>query len=76
MDIKIISKHVGGIVAMANLIGVTKGAVSQWDPVPVDRVLAVAEATGWQVTPHEIRPDIYPHPQDGLPDVMRCKEAA
>ncbi|ADE90807.1 hypothetical protein AC03_5290 [Escherichia coli 3-073-06_S3_C1] len=21
----------------------------------------------WEVTPHEIRPDIYPNPTDGLP---------
>ncbi|MBL2607392.1 Cro/Cl family transcriptional regulator, partial [Klebsiella pneumoniae] len=21
----------------------------------------------WQVTPHELRPDLYPNPTDGLP---------
>ncbi|ACI38640.1 hypothetical protein ECEC1846_1140 [Escherichia coli EC1846] len=25
----------------------------------------------WEVTPHEIRPDIYPNPTDGLP--VGCK---
>ncbi|MCV5295753.1 hypothetical protein OFC42_28600, partial [Escherichia coli] len=22
----------------------------------------------WSVTPHELRPDIYPNPNDGLPE--------
>lgn len=34
-------------------------------------VLAVSEAVNWQVTPHDLRPDLYPHPQDGLPPHMR-----
>jgi hypothetical protein len=32
--------------------------------VPADRVLELAKFTG--VTPHEIRPDLYPHPLDGI----------
>jgi DNA-binding transcriptional regulator YdaS (Cro superfamily) len=34
-------------------------------------VIAVSKAIDWQITPHELRPDIYPHPHDGLPDHMR-----
>ncbi|EBE6237586.1 helix-turn-helix domain-containing protein [Salmonella enterica] len=26
-----------------------------------------SECTGWRVTPHDLRPDIYPNPTDGLP---------
>ncbi|ENE14571.1 hypothetical protein ECP03047993_1333 [Escherichia coli P0304799.3] len=26
----------------------------------------------WEVTPHEIRPDIYPNPTDGLPCGNKC----
>jgi hypothetical protein len=30
-------------------------------------VLNAAAATDWQVTPHDWRPDLYPHPDDGMP---------
>ncbi|EMP2222809.1 TPA: helix-turn-helix domain-containing protein [Enterobacter hormaechei subsp. steigerwaltii] len=33
--------------------------------VPQNRVLSIYYATG--VTPHELRPDLYPNPTDGLP---------
>lgn len=36
-------------------------------PAPVLRVIAIARATGWKVTPHELRPEIYPNPTDALP---------
>lgn len=29
--------------------------------------LAIAKATSYQVTPHELRPDIHPTPTSGLP---------
>ena len=44
--------------------------ISMWlqrENLPADRVIDVAQATDWQVTPHELRPDLYPHPDDGLP---------
>jgi DNA-binding transcriptional regulator YdaS (Cro superfamily) len=34
-------------------------------------VIKVAEATEWKVTPHQLRPDLYPHPNDGLPENLR-----
>lgn len=64
---------------MSTTLGLSRGAVSQWDIVPAERVLAVAAATGWQVTPHELRPDIYPNPCDGLPahgDRRHCDRRA
>ena len=50
-------------------LGVTQSAVAQMvaSQVGAERVLKVAEATGWKVTPHEMRPDLYPHPEDGMP---------
>lgn len=30
-------------------------------------VIKWAAATGFKVTPHELRPDLYPNPRDGLP---------
>lgn len=56
----------------------TKQAAGGWKRIPADRVLAVARATHWQVTPHALRPDIYPNPTDGLPPevVEQQQEAA
>ncbi len=50
---------------------VTQGLIYQWlsglRKVSAEKVLSVSEATEWQVTPHELRPDIYPNPTDGIP---------
>lgn len=35
-------------------------------------VLAVCQAVDWQMIPHRLRPDLYPHPDDGLPEYMRA----
>jgi len=57
---------VGSAAALARLMGVTKMAVSHWrrSGVPPDRVRKIAEFTG--VTPHELRPDLYPFVTDAV----------
>ena len=57
----------GSARALGALIGVSIMAVALWrrKGVPAERVLPVFEVTG--VTPHELRPDLYPNPTDGLP---------
>jgi DNA-binding transcriptional regulator YdaS (Cro superfamily) len=64
---------------LAEQLKVTQGLIYQWlsghRQVSAEKVLAVCEATDWQVTPHELRPDIYPNPTDGLP-AERSGEAA
>lgn len=55
---------------LASMLGIKPMSVSRWKTrykgvVPADRVLAIYNATG--VTPHELRPDLYPNPTDGLP---------
>ncbi|EPE0615628.1 transcriptional regulator, partial [Escherichia coli] len=35
--------------------------------VPAEEVIPACEALDWGVTPHELRPDKYPNPTDGLP---------
>ena len=52
---------------IARLIGLPQQVVSRWangQQVPASRVLQLCEIMAWEVTPHELRPDI---PTDGLP---------
>jgi DNA-binding transcriptional regulator YdaS (Cro superfamily) len=48
-----------GVVAIevARKLGITPGAISQWDRVPAERVPAVEKATG--IPRHRLRPDLY-----------------
>jgi DNA-binding transcriptional regulator YdaS (Cro superfamily) len=67
--------------ALGEKFGKGQSIVSFWrircnGLVSSDYVLKVAEATEWQVTPHELRPDLYPHPDDGLPEAYRKRLAA
>ncbi|GER63374.1 hypothetical protein CSC35_0139 [Enterobacter hormaechei] len=43
--------------------------VNGWfkNKIPGELVLKVSKAVDWQVTPNELRPDLYPNPKDGLP---------
>lgn len=71
----------GGQTALARAIGVRQGNIWSWinrfgNKVPPESVLSVSAATEWRVTPHELRPDIYPHPHDGLPEHLRTAEVA
>lgn len=52
----------GGNTGIAARLGITSQAVSQWQRVPVERVLDMERATG--IPRHELRPDIYPPMQD------------
>lgn len=58
-----------GLSPLAKALGVSHQAVSKWqrDPVPAERVIPVARATDWRVTPHQLRPDLYPNETDALP---------
>ncbi|BAI36306.1 phage antirepressor Cro [Enterobacteria phage PPyecE_EH1910] len=60
--------------AIARYIGVTPQAVNLWfskNSVPSRFVLRVCELVEWKVTPHGLRPDLYPYPEDGIPDSLR-----
>lgn len=56
------AERVGGIVALAKALALTKGAVSQWERVPAEHVLAVEGLTGF--SRHVLRPDVF-GPQPG-----------
>ncbi len=53
-------KVAGGTAALARAINVTPQAISQWERVPAERVLAVEAATQDAVKRQELRPDLYP----------------
>lgn len=58
---------------IAKKIGCRQQTISLWlnKGVPDGKVLVFSEALGWVATPHDLRPDLYPHPCDGLPRAMR-----
>jgi len=64
----------GGASAVARLRGVTPWAVSKWARagVPAEQALWLAEQTGWRLTPHDLRPDLYPSPTDAIGDAKRA----
>jgi len=48
-------------------------SVANWiinNQVPADRVIQLCSLGNWAVTPHELRPDIYPNSTDGLPETV------
>ncbi len=64
-------KAAGSARALALKLGVSPMTVSYWQSrsegqVPAARVISIFQVTG--VTPHELRPDLYPSPSDGVAD--------
>lgn len=62
-------KIAGNAGVLARRIGVSHQAIHIWkvqfnSRIPEKRVLKIYTATG--VTPHEMRPDLYPNPNDGI----------
>lgn len=72
MDIKEIAAlhEPPGVVALSKALGLSRGAVSQWEIVPDGRVLDVCEMVEWRCTPHQLRPDLYPNPGDAMPRLI------
>jgi DNA-binding transcriptional regulator YdaS (Cro superfamily) len=51
------ARKLGGIVAMSQALGLSRGAASQWQEIPVDHVAKLEKLTG---IPREVlRPDIF-----------------
>lgn len=69
---------IGGFAAAARLLKLkTAWGVQKWrvDGVPPERVIALCGLCSWSVTPHELRPDIYPSRDDGLPPELKGRAA-
>lgn len=59
---------------LAEKHGVSQAMISKWARgvrVSGEVVLKFCSDSDWQVTPHELRPDLYPNSKDGLPPHMR-----
>ena len=57
ISIKEIAEKVGGVVALSKALGLSRGAVSQWQVVPLNRVKDVERITG--IPREELRPDFF-----------------
>lgn len=69
-------RRAGKAPRVAGLLNLKQQAVSKWvKKLPAGRVLDLSELTNWEITPHQLAPDLYPHPNDGLPEALRNKAA-
>ncbi|WP_175982569.1 YdaS family helix-turn-helix protein [Caballeronia zhejiangensis] len=60
----------GGARAVSQALGIGRISVYEWiykDRLPKDRVIQLAELTGWKYSPHALAPKLYPNPGDGKP---------
>ncbi|WP_339053574.1 YdaS family helix-turn-helix protein [Arsenophonus endosymbiont of Crataerina pallida] len=64
---KIMSRYTQAEIA--NYFGCKQQSVAQWfsRSIPSQRVIPLCEMLKWNITPHLLRPDIYPNPTDGIP---------
>lgn len=59
----------GGQTKVGEKLGLKQSAIGNWlarGRVPNDQVIALSAACNHKVTPHQLAPEIYPHPDDGL----------
>lgn len=57
-----VKKSVPSLASLARHLGITRGAIAQWDRVPAERIFVVARFTG--LSPEVIRPDLYEGDQE------------
>lgn len=69
---------IGNVSVAAEALGYKTawGLAKYGKVIPGDKVLQFASMANWVATPHELRADLYPHPDDGLPATMRAKATA
>ncbi|MBF1994413.1 helix-turn-helix domain-containing protein [Serratia symbiotica] len=64
-------RAVGSISAVSRRFGLLSvQSVANWiekNRVPSERVIQLCEMGDWKVSPHQLRPDIYPNEDDALP---------
>lgn len=64
-------RTIGVLSAVSRMFGFNSPqSVFNWiknNKVPAERVIQLCELGGWVVSPHQLRPDLYPNKTDGLP---------
>ncbi|MBF4164815.1 transcriptional regulator [Enterobacter hormaechei] len=63
-------KAAGSARKLSTFLGISSMSISHWKNrdcgvIPPNYIFPIFHITG--VTPHELRPDLYPNPTDGLP---------
>lgn len=53
-------------------IGLPQQVISRWvngkQQVPAERIIPLCRLLDWEITPHELRPDLHPTPISGIPE--------
>lgn len=69
--------------AFGQRLGLSQSRISQLikgggtkNQLDAEKVLDASRETGWRITPHDWRPDLYPHPDDGMPKTNELPLAA
>ncbi|EJZ7014671.1 helix-turn-helix domain-containing protein [Salmonella enterica] len=59
---------------LGRVFNISQPAARKWlhSSLPPGRVIPLSEKMGWEITPHELRPDLYPNPTDGLPPEIQA----
>lgn len=68
-------EEAGSQAALARRLRMSVQRLANWRKrgFPAEHAIRVSKAVGWKVTPHELAPEMYPHPDDGLPhELRRC----
>lgn len=57
-----------GLQPLAKRLGVTYQAIRKWKThgIPAERVIPLCRVLDFKITPHQLRPDLYPNPDDGI----------
>lgn len=65
----------GSQTRLGELAGVSQATVSDWlngkKVISAENVMSLCAALKWRITPHELRPDIYPNRRDAIPKGAR-----
>lgn len=62
-------KAQGGSGQVSRRMEVKQARLCNWlarGSIPPGRIIPLCNALFWTVTPHQVRPDLYPHPLDGM----------
>ncbi len=53
-------ESMGGTASLGRTLGISSQAISQWEIIPLDRVLQIEERSNGKIRCCEMRPDVFP----------------